>query len=120
MPRAPKPKDRNPPVEKELKFVVDFGVAFQDDLVIPKEFQTYLLSRLKLNGETGNVNQDVVVTTSGGKVTLTSKVRLSKRYLKYMTKKYLKKTDILEYFKIVATDRATYTVEYLREKLDDN
>ena len=42
------------------------------------------------------------------KVAVASKVELQKRYLKYLTKKYLKKNDILDYLRLIATDKNTY------------
>ena len=49
---------------------------------------------------------------------MTSKSELQKRYLKYLTKKYLKKLDILEYLRLVATDKSTYAIKYI--KLGEN
>lgn len=49
---------------------------------------------------------------------MTSKVELQKRYLKYLTKKYLKKNDILEYLRLIATDKNTYAIKYV--KLGEN
>ena len=52
------------------------------------------------------------------KVAISAKSELQKRYLKYLTKKYLKKLDILEYLRIVATDKQTYSIKYI--KIGDN
>ena len=49
---------------------------------------------------------------------VTSKNELQKRYLKYLTKKYLKKNDILEYLRLVATDKNSYAIKYI--KLGEN
>ena len=49
---------------------------------------------------------------------VSAKNELQKRYLKYLTKKYLKKNDILEYLRLVATDKNTYAIKYI--KLGDN
>ena len=48
------------------------------------------------------------------KVLVNSKLELQKRYLKYLTKKYLKKNDILEYLRLVATDKNTYAIKYIK------
>ena len=73
---------------------------------------------MKINGKKGNLGENVTLTLSGKKISVTSKVRVSKRYLKYLTKKYLKKSDILEYLKVIATDKNSYTVKYIQ--IDEN
>ena len=45
---------------------------------------------------------------------VTAKSELQKRYLKFLTKKYLKKLDILEYLRLVATDKQTYAIKYIK------
>ena len=45
---------------------------------------------------------------------VTAKSELQKRYLKFLTKKYLKKLDILEYLRLVATDKTTYAIKYIK------
>ena len=35
-------KLRNPAVQKPIKFVVDLNVGYQDDLIIPKDYVSYL------------------------------------------------------------------------------
>ena len=39
-------------------------------------------------------------------------VPLSKRYLKYLTKKYLKKHSLREFLYVVATNKQTYQIRY--------
>ncbi len=33
---------RNPPVEKPVRFVIDLAVAYEDNLIIPKNYVGYL------------------------------------------------------------------------------
>uniref|UniRef100_A0A2R9CSC3 Large ribosomal subunit protein eL22 n=1 Tax=Pan paniscus TaxID=9597 RepID=A0A2R9CSC3_PANPA len=59
-------------------------------------FEQFLQERIKVNGKAGNLGGGVVtVRRSKSKITVTSKVPFSKRYLKYLTKKYLKKNNLL-------------------------
>uniref|UniRef100_A0A452UY58 Large ribosomal subunit protein eL22 n=1 Tax=Ursus maritimus TaxID=29073 RepID=A0A452UY58_URSMA len=47
--------------------------------------------QIKVNGEAGNLGGTVVtIERSKNKIHVTSEVTFSKRYLKYLTKKYLK------------------------------
>ena len=107
-------KLQNPEVQKPLKFAIDLGDAFEDDLLDPKEFVDYLRSNLKINGKKGNLAEDVTISSEKDKVKVLSKLRISKRYLKYLTKKYLKKSDILEYLKVIANEKNSYVIKYIK------
>lgn len=58
-------------------------------------FEQFLQERIKVNGKAGNLGGGVVsIERSKSKITVTSEVPFSKRYLKYLTKKYLKKNNL--------------------------
>lgn len=69
---------------------------------------------MKVNGKKGNLGESVTWTTSGKHVQVVSQRRLAKRYLKYLTKKFLKKNGILEYLKVISTNKATYEIKYIK------
>jgi len=48
------------------------------------------------------------------KVTVTSEQHMSKRYLKYLTKKYLKKHNVRDWLRVIASnkDRTVYELRY--------
>jgi large subunit ribosomal protein L22e len=48
------------------------------------------------------------------KITVTSESHMSKRYLKYLTKKYLKKHNVRDWLRVIAhnKDRNTYELRY--------
>ena len=56
-----------------------------------------MTKRVKVNGKTGNLKDDVSISSDKTKISVTCSVAFSKRllnlfrYLKYLTKKYLKK-----------------------------
>ena len=74
-----------------LKFVIDCSQPVEDKVLTTKDFEEFLRKRIKVEGKTGNLGEEVALTTTDSKVTLTSTVAFSKRYLKYLSKKYLKK-----------------------------
>ena len=53
------------------------------------------------------MSQSVQVTALGN-----IGVPLSKRYLKYLTKKYLKKHNLREFLYVVATNKQSYQIRY--------
>ncbi len=50
-------------------------------------FEKFLLDRIKVGGKAGALGSSVSVSRDKAKVTVTSEVPMSKRYLKYLTKK---------------------------------
>ena len=54
-------------------------------------FETFLAERIKVGGKAGALGDVVSVAADKTKVTVTSDAPMSKRYLKYLTKKFLKK-----------------------------
>ena len=71
-----------------------------------------------VNNKKNNLGEDVTISVSKDKLTIVSNRAFSKRYVKYLLKKYLKKNDILDYLKVIATDKVTYKIKYI--KLDEN
>ena len=119
-----KVNEKNPVVSKQMKFVLDLGIAYDDQLIVPKEFVDFLKANFKVNGIKGGLGEDVAITLQKRNVTFTSKRRFRKRYIKYLTKKYLKKFGILEYLRVISTDKNTYRIKFLNsydnEEEDEN
>ena len=113
---------KNRTVQKTIKHTVDLGVAIDDSLVQISEFVDYIKSNLKVNGNKGALGEDIVVSANGTKQSMvTSRVRLGKRYNKYLTKKFLKKIGISDYIKINATEKSVYKLKYIAvEKSKEN
>ena len=107
-------KLRNTELKKAVNFVIDLGVAYEDDLLVAKELADFLKTSMKLNGKKGNLQDQVTIAVSKDKLNLSTKVQFAKRYIKYLVKKYLKKNDILEYLKVIATDKQTYKIKYIK------
>lgn len=97
---------------------MDLTDPVKDDIVVTKEFVDFLKSNIKVNNKKGELGDVITVTSKGNLVTVNSNIPFSKRYLKYLTKKYLKKAEILDYLKVNATDKSTYKVKYV--KIDRN
>ena len=74
-----------------LKFVIDCSQPVEDKVLTTNDFSDFLKKRIKIKGHTGNFGSDVALNHTSNKIELTSDIPFSKRYLKYLTKKYLKK-----------------------------
>ena len=52
------------------------------------------------------------VSKDSQNIVVQASIPLSKRYLKYLTKKYLKKQDLKEYLRVVAQGKNAYELRY--------
>merc|ERR1712004_151700 len=59
------------------------------------------------------------LSNTKNKVTVTSEIPFSKRYLKYLTKRYLKKNNLREWLRVVAKDKPSYTLTYFNIDQDE-
>ncbi|XP_038566390.1 60S ribosomal protein L22-like 1 isoform X2 [Micropterus salmoides] len=84
---------------------------------VPQE--TFLKERIKVNGKTGNLGNIVQVGRMKNKINVSSEKQFSKRYLKYLTKKYLKKNNLRDWLRVVASDKETYELRYFQISQDD-
>ena len=76
-------------------------------------------SILQVGGKTGNFGKDVTLGRDKNKVVLTSAVPFSKRYLKYLTKKYLKKNNLRDWLRVVAATKDSYELRYFQINNDE-
>ncbi|CAD8100736.1 unnamed protein product [Paramecium sonneborni] len=112
-------KDQQKAKNLNLRFVIDCTEPKEDKVLNLDEFVSYLQSRIKVQGKTGNLGNDVIVTAEQEKVVVTSTIPFSKRYLKYLTKKYLKQETLREYLYVHSHDKATYQLKYFNVGQDE-
>ncbi|CAH8364721.1 unnamed protein product [Eruca vesicaria subsp. sativa] len=64
--------------------------------------------------EAGALGDFVTTTREKNKITVTSDGQFCKRYLKYLTKKYLKKHNVKDWLRVIAVnkDRNLYELRY--------
>merc|ERR1712165_241867 len=109
-----------------LKFTVDCTLPVEDGIMDCANFEKFLQERIKVNGKTNNFGNNVAIERAKSKVAITSDVPFSKRYLKYLTKKYLKKNNLRDWLRVVASTHTDYELRYFQinnedeEEDDDN
>merc|ERR1712124_25176 len=104
---------------QSLKFSIDCTAPVDDGIMEIASFQQYLVERIKVEGKVGNLGNQVNVTNTKNKVTVSSEIPFSKRYLKYLTKGYLKKNNLREWLRVVAKDKPSYTLTYFNIDQDE-
>lgn len=68
--------------------------------------------KFKVNGKTGQLANAVEIRRDGAKIAVNGSVHFSKRYLKYLTKKFLKKHQLRDFMHVIASNKDTYELRY--------
>merc|ERR1712071_170132 len=88
-----------------LKFSIDCTHPVEDGIMNPADFEAFLRQRIEVNNKVGNLGGNVHVDLVKNKITVTTEIQFSKRYLKYLTKKYLKKNNLRDWLRVVANEK---------------
>ncbi len=101
--------------KKQIRhFTIDCTLPVEDGIMDAANFETFLQDRIKVEGKTKNFGNSVSIERKKSKITVTSDIAFSKRYLKYLTKKYLKKNNLRDWLRVVASDKDTYDLRYFQ------
>lgn len=108
-----------------LKFTIDCSTPVEDEIMDSGAFEDFLRGRIKVNKKTGNVGKpgegkEVTLSRDKNEVCVEADIPLSKRYLKYLTKKFLKKNNLRDYIRVVATKKAAYELRYFQISTGDD
>merc|ERR1711990_871287 len=98
--------------KKVLKFTVDCSQPVDDGIMDAASFEKFLVDRIKVGGKTGNLGEAVTVGRDKAKVVVTADSPFSKRYLKYLSKKYLKKQQLRDWLHVIANSKNSYELRY--------
>ncbi|PAA48512.1 hypothetical protein BOX15_Mlig028591g3 [Macrostomum lignano] len=113
MPKVPRRSNLKGKKKKQTsKFVLDCTHPVEDGIMDVASFEKFLTERIKVQGKTNNLQNLVNVERNKSKVTVTADIPFSKRYLKYLTKKYLKKNSLRDWLRVVASNRETFELRY--------
>merc|ERR1712194_347300 len=102
-----------------LKFTVDCQQPSDDNILEPKELEKFYLNRIKVGGKTGNLGDKITVTREKSKIHVTAEAPFSKRYLKYLAKKYLKMQQLRDFLRVVAPTKTSYELRYFNINEDN-
>ncbi|KAH0238644.1 hypothetical protein KCV06_g263, partial [Aureobasidium melanogenum] len=110
-PTAAKGAKKNQKVTK--KFIINASQPTNDKIFDPSAFTTFLQSRIKVDGLTGNLGERITVTNlNDGKIEVVAHQEFSGRYLKYLTKKFLKKQQLRDWLRVVSTSKGVYELRF--------
>lgn len=103
------------------KFTIDCTHPVEDNILDVSNFEKYLLERIKINGKTNNLGNAVTLgREKNTKIVLNADIPFSKRYLKYLTKKYLKKNNLRDWLRVIASGKDNYELRYFQINSQDD
>uniref|UniRef100_A0A251UEE7 Large ribosomal subunit protein eL22 n=3 Tax=Helianthus annuus TaxID=4232 RepID=A0A251UEE7_HELAN len=100
--------------KKQSTFVIDCGKPVEDKIMEIASLEKFLQERIKVGGKAGNLGDSVTISREKNKISVTADSNFSKRYLKYLTKKYLKKHNVRDWLRVIASnkERNVYELRY--------
>lgn len=101
------------------KFTLDCTHPCEDGIMDLSNFEQYLREHIKVNGKVNNLGSAVGVEGAKNKVLISADIEFSKRYLKYLTKKYLKKNNLRDWLRVVASSKDVYELRYFQINQDE-
>ena len=95
------------------QFIINATQPTQDRIFDPSAFATFLQQRIKVDGLTGNLGETIAVSNLGdGRIEVVAHQDFSGRYLKYLTKKFLKKQQLRDWLRVVSTAKGEYSLKF--------
>ena len=102
------------------KVIVDCSIPVQDKVIDVTSFEKFLHDKIKVNGKCPAPAGAVTINREKTKLTIVfSDENSSKRYIKYLTKKFLKKQQLKDYLRVIASSTNSYTLKYYKFEQGD-
>merc|ERR1711879_489627 len=103
-----------------LKFTIDCQQPSDDTIITPSDLEKFLKEKIKVEGKAGNLGEKVTVNREKAKIHVSAEAPFSKRYLKYLSKKYLKKQQLRDFLRVVAPNKTSYELRYFNINEDND
>ena len=117
--------NKTPEVKQKIykKYTIDFSGPVENNLLTLESALKYLQSNMKLNGLKGKLGDSIKISstekTDKAKNTLVISVdnslEFSKKYLKYLVKKFLKREGIGKFLTVSSTSLNAYSVKIIKK-----
>ena len=118
-----KEESKEAPKRTYKVFYVDFNSPCSNNLLTLESASKYLISNFKVNGLKNKCGESIKVSATDKKdkrkntivVQVDNKHKNSKRYIKYLTKKFLKREGIARFLTVSSTSPNAYTVKVIKK-----
>ncbi|OMP83723.1 60S ribosomal protein L22, partial [Diplodia seriata] len=102
------------------QFIINASQPVSDKIFDIAAFEKFLHDRIKVDGRTGNLGDTVQISQQGdGKIEVIAHQEFSGRYLKYLTKKFLKKQQLRDWLRVVSTSKGVYELRFFNVVNDE-
>mmetsp|Transcript_91831 Transcript_91831/g.137540 ORF Transcript_91831/g.137540 Transcript_91831/m.137540 type:complete len:116 (+) Transcript_91831:31-378(+) len=96
-------------------FKINLKDAVDNEVIEPAELATYLKGKIKVDDKVENLAAGGVrVESTDNTVTVFYAKALSKRYLKYLTRRFLHSIKMRDYLRIIADGKNSYAVKLIK------
>ncbi|CAI4930639.1 ATV_HP_G0018140.mRNA.1.CDS.1 [Saccharomyces cerevisiae] len=106
--------------QKVIKtLTVDVSSPTENGVFDPASYSKYLIDHIKVDGAVGNLGNAIEVSEDGSIVTVVFSAKFSGKYLKYLTKKYLKKNQLRDWIRFVSIRQNQYKLVFYQVTPED-
>jgi len=114
------PKGKQAKAKVTKKFIINASVPASDKIFDVSAFEKFLQDKIKVDGRVGNLGDIVQISQQGeGKIEVVAHTQFSGRYLKYLTKKFLKKQQLRDWLRVVSTSKGVYELRFFNVVNDE-
>ncbi|SBT00184.1 60S ribosomal protein L22, putative [Plasmodium malariae] len=99
---------------KGIKYILDCTKPVKDTILDISGLEQFFKDKIKVDKKTNNLKNKVVVTSDDYKIYITVHIPFSKRYIKYLAKKYLKVQQIRDFLRVIAKGKLAYEFKYFQ------
>ncbi|KFY08131.1 hypothetical protein V492_06506 [Pseudogymnoascus sp. VKM F-4246] len=102
------------------KFIINASQPASDKIFDVSAFEKFLQDKIKVDGRVGNLGDTIQISQQGeGKIEVIAHQEFSGRYLKYLTKKFLKKQQLRDWLRVVSTSKGVYELRFFNVVNDE-
>ena len=118
-----KAESKEQPKTSYKVYNVDFNSPCSNNLLTLESAKKYLETNFKVNGLKGKIEGKIKVSMTDKKdkrkntivISVDTKLQFSKRYIKYLVKKYLRREGIARFLTVSSTAPNAYTVKVIKK-----
>ena len=105
------------------KYTVDFNSPVENNLLTLESATKYMQSNMKINGLKGKLGNTIKINLTDKKdknknslvFSVDTTIQFSKRYIRYLVKKFLKREGIARFLTVSSTAPNAYTVKVIKK-----
>ncbi|EPR78232.1 60S ribosomal protein L22 [Spraguea lophii 42_110] len=102
--------------DQSITYTLDCTKCTEQSLFSTDDLKEYLLGNIKYNGKKGQLGKKVLLSNTGHAVDVFFAKKTSKRYLKYLIKKFLRAKGLSDWVRPIAGDKQSYKFSFFSKQ----